>query len=135
MSPDEMRAAIETQIRAWQTGDADLLAAGFTPNGEIVVPGKRIQGHDTLKATVKRFASRHRDVQVTLRQMAFGLDCMALDYRWEDTKIETGERYIADDAVWVEFEGGLIRRWREYWDSETPKQQSAAAEGQPGAGR
>jgi len=44
MSPDEMRAAIETQIRAWQTGDAELLASGFMPDGEIVVPGKRIRG-------------------------------------------------------------------------------------------
>ena len=135
MSPDEMRAAIETQIRAWQTGDAELLAAGFTPDGEIVVPGKRIHGREALKATVRRFASRHRDVRVTLRQVAFGPDCLALDYRWEDTKIETGERYIADDAVWVEFEGGLIKRWREYWDSETPKLQPAAAGGQSGVGR
>jgi len=70
---------------------------------------------------VARFASRHRDVQVTLRRIAFGADTAALDYRWEDTKIETGQRYIADDAVWVQFSGGLISQWREYWDKETPK--------------
>lgn len=127
MSPDEMRAAIEVQIRAWQTGDPELLATGFAPDGEIVVPGKRIRGREALKATVARFASRHRDVQVTLRRIAFGRDSAALDYRWEDTKIETGERYIADDAVWVEFSGGLIRQWREYWDHETPKSQDMPA--------
>ena len=65
------------------------------------------------------------DVQVTLRHIAYGLDSAALDYRWEDTKIETGQRYAADDAVWVEFSGGLISRWREYWDTETPKNHAA----------
>jgi uncharacterized protein (TIGR02246 family) len=121
MTPTEMLLAIQTQIRAWETGDPDLLAAGFAPNGEIVVSGKRIRGHEALKATVSRFTSRHCDVKVTVRRVVCGEDCAAVEYRWEDTKIETGERYVADDAVWVDFSGGLIVRWREYWDNETPK--------------
>jgi uncharacterized protein (TIGR02246 family) len=121
MTPDEMRAAILAQIRAWETGDAQALAEGFTPEGEIVVSGKRIQGHAALRATVTRFASRHRDVRVTLRRIVCGDDCAAVEYRWVDTKNETGERYLADDAVWVDFAGGRITRWREYWDNETPK--------------
>jgi uncharacterized protein (TIGR02246 family) len=126
MSPDEIRAAIETQIQAWQTGDAELLAAGFAPEGEIVVSGKRIRGHAAIKATVVRFTSRHRDVEVTLVRIVCADDCAAVEYRWEDTKVETGERYIADDAVWVDFSGGLIQRWREYWDDETPKAENQA---------
>jgi uncharacterized protein (TIGR02246 family) len=121
MSPDEIRAAIETQIRAWISGDAELLAAGFAADGEIVVSGKRIRGHAALKDTVARFTSRHRDVCVTLLRIVCADDCAAVEYRWEDTKIETGERYVADDAVWVDFSAGLITRWREYWDDETPK--------------
>ena len=121
MTPEDMRAAVLSQIHAWETGDPDLLASGFTPDGAIVVSGKRIQGHAALRATVARFASRHRDVKVSLRRMVCGADCAAVEYRWEDTKIETGQRYIADDAVWVDFAGGLIARWREYWDNETPK--------------
>lgn len=121
MSPEDIRAAINTQIRAWETGDAELLASGFAPEGEIVVSGKRIRGHEALKATMTRFASRHRDVRVTLHRIVTGDDCAAVEYRWEDTKIETGERYGADDAVWVDFAGGVITRWREYWDNETPK--------------
>jgi uncharacterized protein (TIGR02246 family) len=103
-----------------------LLASGFAPQGEIVVSGKRIRGHEALKATVARFASRHRDVKVTLRRIVTGDDCAAVEYRWEDTKVETGERYRADDAVWVDFAGGLITRWREYWDNETPKTENKA---------
>jgi uncharacterized protein (TIGR02246 family) len=121
MSPADMLLAIQTQIRAWETGDPDLLASGFAPDGEIVVSGKRIRGHEALKATVARFASRHRDVKVTLHRVLPGDNCAAVEYRWEDTKIETGQRYIADDAIWVDFSGGLIVRWREYWDNETPK--------------
>jgi uncharacterized protein (TIGR02246 family) len=119
-----MRAAILAQISAWEQGDAEALAAGFAPRGEIVVSGKRIVGHAALVATVVRFSSRHRDVQVTVHRITFGEDCAAVEYRWEDTKVETGERYVADDAVWVDFEDGRITRWREYWDSETPKKEA-----------
>jgi uncharacterized protein (TIGR02246 family) len=118
-----MRAAVLDQIRAWEQGDAEGLAQGFTPDGGIVVAGKFIQGREALRATVARFASRHRDVKVILHRMIFGENCAAVEYRWEDTKNETGERYRADDAVWVDFRDGLIARWREYWDNETPKQE------------
>ena len=121
LSDDEMRAAILNQIRAWEQGDADGLANGFIPDGEIVVAGKLIKGRDALRATVTRFSGRHSHVQVILHRITFGENCAAVEYRWEDTKNETGERYIADDAVWVDFRDGLIARWREYWDNETPK--------------
>jgi uncharacterized protein (TIGR02246 family) len=123
MTHDEMRAAILSQIRAWETGDADLLAGGFTPDGSIVVSGKVIAGREALQATVRRFSSRHSNVKVVVHRVIFGDDCAAVEYRWEDTKNETGERYLADDAVWVDFRDGLISRWREYWDNETPKGQ------------
>ena len=116
MQPDEMRAAILNQIRAWEQGDAAGLANGFIPDGEIVIAGKVIRGRDALRATVTRFASRHSDIKVVVHRMIFGEDSVAVEYRWEDTKNETGARYIADDAVWVDFRDGLIARWREYWD-------------------
>jgi len=123
LSNDEMRTAILNQIRAWEQGDAEGLAKGFTPDGEIVVSGKLIKGRDALRATVVRFSGRHSDVKVSLHRIIFDENCAAVEYRWEDTKNETGERYIADDAVWVDFHDGLIARWREYWDHETPKRQ------------
>ncbi len=125
-TPSEMRAAILAQVSAWVKGDADALVAGFAPNGEIVVAGKRIVGHEALHATVVRFSGRHRDVEVTVRRMVFGDECTAVEYVWEDTKVETGVRYRAHDAVWVDFEDGRITRWREYWDSETPKLEASA---------
>ena len=121
MNDEEMRAAILNQIHAWEQGDAESLANGFTPDGEIVIAGKVIKGREALRATVTRFSSRHRDVNVTLHRVVFGENSAAVEYRWEDTKEETGERYVADDAVWVDFRDGLIARWREYWDNETPK--------------
>lgn len=124
MTQDEIRAAILNQIRAWEQGDAEGLANGFTPDGEIVVSGKVIKGREELKATATRFSSRHRDVNVTLHRILCGENCAAVEYRWEDTKNENGARYIADDAVWVDFRDGLIWRWREYWDNETAKTHS-----------
>ena len=125
MTDEEMRAAILAQIRAWEVGDAEGLANGFTADGEIVVSGKVIKGRAALRATVTRFSSRHADIQVILHRIVFGENCAAIEYRWEDTKLETGERYVADDAVWVDFAAadGRIARWREYWDNETPKRQ------------
>ena len=127
MTHDEMRAAILNQIGAWETGDAERLAAGFTPDGAIVVSGKLIAGHEALQATVRRFAGRHSDVKVIVRRIIFGEACAAVEYRWEDTKNETGERYVADDAVWVDFRDGLISGWREYWDNETPKREAGTS--------
>lgn len=121
MSPDSMRSAILDQLRAWQAGDAEALAQGFTPDGEIVIPGKVIHGRDALREAVRRFSKRHREVRVEVHRMAFGQDCASVEYRWEDTMIETGARYVADDSVWVDFRDGLIVRWREFWDDETPK--------------
>ncbi len=126
MTNEEMHAAILNQIRAWELGDADRLADGFTPDGAIVVSGKRIAGREALQATVRRFSSRHSDVKVTLHRVIFGENCAAVEYRWEDTKNETGERYVADDAVWVDFRDGRISRWREYWDNETPQREAGA---------
>ena len=127
MTHEEMRVAILNQIRAWEEGDADRLVNGFTPDGQIVVAGKVIAGHDALRATVTRFSSRHSDVVVSLGRIVYGDNCAAVEYRWEDTKNETGQRYVADDAVWVDFRDGLICRWREYWDNETPGAQQAEA--------
>ena len=126
MTNEEMRAAILNQIHAWEAGDADRLADGFTPDGGLVVSGKRIAGREALQATVRRFSGRHSDVKVVVHRIIFGENCAAVEYRWEDTKNETGERYLADDAVWVDFREGRISRWREYWDNETPKSQPAA---------
>jgi uncharacterized protein (TIGR02246 family) len=127
MTNEDMQAAILHQIRAWEQGDAEGLANGFTPDGEIVVSGKVIPGREALQATVRRFSGRHSDVKVTLGRIVYGEECAAVEYRWEDTKNETGQRYVADDAVWVDFRDGLICRWREYWDNETPRAQAQAS--------
>ena len=55
MSDDEMRAAVLDQIHAWEQGDAEGLANGYTLDGEIVVAGKLIKGREALRATVTRF--------------------------------------------------------------------------------
>jgi uncharacterized protein (TIGR02246 family) len=126
-----MRAVIVGMLASWEQADADALASSFTEDGELVAPGRVLKGRDALFAAATRFATRHSDVTVIIHRFVFGSESAAVEYRWEDIRNETGERNIADDVAWVDFRDGLIARWREYWDHETPRSRSGPPAANP----
>ena len=42
MEPANMRSLIKQAADAWIAGDGDAIAALFVPDGEFIVPGKRL---------------------------------------------------------------------------------------------
>ena len=120
MKPDEIRAMIEQAGQAWVAGDADAFAALFTPDGEFIVPGKRLQGQAAIREVLARFAERYSDVRVDIRRTIIDGDQAVVEWYWEDTKNATGVRNRAEDAIVVDFKDGRISRWREYIDTKSP---------------
>jgi uncharacterized protein (TIGR02246 family) len=120
MNPEAIRSIIQQAALAWSTGNADLFASLFTPDGEFVVPGKIHRGRDAIRQVTQSFADRYSDVKIEIRRIIIDGDQCVIEWYWEDTKTETGARNRAYDAIVVDFKDGLITRWREYIDTKSP---------------
>lgn len=121
MNPEDIRIAIAQARDAWIARDAEALAALFAPNGEIIVPGQRWQGQERIRQEVADFAQHYSDVKIEIRQIIVDGDRAVVEWYYEDTENATGRRNKADDVIVINFKEGRIGRWREYFDTETPK--------------
>ncbi|MBD2085105.1 nuclear transport factor 2 family protein [Coleofasciculus sp. FACHB-542] len=121
MNPEDIRIAIAQARDAWIARDGEALAALFTPNGEIIVPGQRWQGQERIRQEVAHFAQQYSDVRIEIQQVIVDGDRAVVEWYYEDTENATGRRNIADDVIVINFQEGRIGRWREYFDTETPK--------------
>ncbi|MEW5859097.1 MAG: nuclear transport factor 2 family protein [Cyanobacteriota bacterium] len=121
MNPEDIRIAIAQAKDAWIARDAEALAALFAPDGEIIVPGQRWQGQERIRQEVTHFAQQYSDVRIEIRQIIVDSDRAVVEWYYEDTENATGRRNKADDVIVINFKEGRISRWREYFDTETPK--------------
>ncbi len=121
MNPEDIRIAIAQARDAWIARDAEALAALFAPDGEIIVPGQRWQGQERIRQEVAHFAQQYSDVRIEIRQIIVDGDRAVVEWYYEDTENTTGRRNKADDVIVINFQAGRISRWREYFDTETPK--------------
>lgn len=117
---EAIRDLIRRAGRAWVTGDADAFASLFADDGEFVVPGRRWQGRQAIRDALARFAQSHTGVQVEIRDILVQGDRAAVEWRWQDTDLQTGAVHTADDVIVVDFREGRIVGWREYIDAKTP---------------
>ncbi|MBW4683751.1 MAG: nuclear transport factor 2 family protein [Komarekiella atlantica HA4396-MV6] len=120
MNSEDIRALINEAKEAWIAQDADALAQMFTPDGEIVVPGKKWQGQAEIREEITHFAQQYSDVKIDIQRIIVENNQAAVEWYYEDTHKATGHRNKADDVIFVDFKDGLISRWREYFDTETP---------------
>jgi uncharacterized protein (TIGR02246 family) len=121
MTPEQIRAAIRQAGEAWVSGDADRFATLFLPDGEFIVPGYRWQGQQAIHDVMTEFTATHSDVRVDIRRILVEGNSAVVEWVWEETETQTGNRTQAEDAIAVDFDQGQIRRWREYIDAESPK--------------
>ncbi|WP_225225564.1 nuclear transport factor 2 family protein [Komarekiella delphini-convector] len=120
MNQEDILTLINKAKEAWVAQDADALTQMFTPDGEIIVPGKKWQGQAKIREEITHFAQQYSDVKIDIKRIIVENNQAAVEWYYEDTHKATGRRNKADDVIFVDFKNGLINRWREYFDTETP---------------
>jgi uncharacterized protein (TIGR02246 family) len=124
MEPEEIRALIETAKAAWIAQDANAIAQLFTVDGEIILPGQKWQGKSKIKAEITNFSQQYGEVKIDIHRILIQNNQAAVEWSYADTETATGRRNQADDVIMIDFQDGLISRWREYFDTKTPASKS-----------
>ena len=116
--PEAALAMIERQARAWITGDFAPAAPDWHAAGELLAPGARVPLAE-MAGTIRAFHEEFADLAITVTSAfaAPGGTLIGLEWLWEVTRRSDGARSATPDAIVVEMERGLIRSWREYFDT------------------
>ena len=107
LNEDELRQLVERQARAWENADLDAITADFAEDGVLISPGGRWQGAAAIRAAAESFFTAARDVQVQV----------TAEWTWSETRLATGQRHSAEDAIIFTLRDGKIVYWREYFDT------------------
>ena len=107
---------IEQARQAWLIGDGEAFANLFTPDGEFIVPGQQWRGREAILEAFKRFSSNYSVRSIEIHNLLIQGDRAMLEWSWEQVDRQTGIVSRAKDAIAVDVQGHLIRRWREYID-------------------
>lgn len=116
MNTDEVRALVERQARAWERADLAAIVADFAPDGVLISPGGRWQGHEALRRAAESFFAASGDVAVQVTRVLCDGDQGTAEWSWSETSRADGRRHVAEDAVVFELRDGKIVYWREYFD-------------------
>jgi len=117
----EIYTIIQQARDSWVNRDANAFARLFTSNGEFLVPGNRWVGQDAIRQVAADFAASSSNVTIEIRRIIVEGNQAAVEWHWEDTNL-SGYHNQADDVIVIDFINGKISRWREYIDTQTPKQ-------------
>jgi uncharacterized protein (TIGR02246 family) len=117
---EEIRSLIEQARDAWMQGNADQFASLFTPTGELIVPGNRWVGVAAIHQALSEFAATVSHVSIEIHRIIVDGNQAVVEWHWQETSL-SGEITRADDAIVVDFQGNQIRRWREYIDTQSWK--------------
>jgi ketosteroid isomerase-like protein len=116
----EMLAMLGRQGQAWLTGNfSPAAAADWHEEGVLTAPGNRIPKPE-LARTIENFHRDYGDLVLTVTNAFCSPDGrrMALEWLWEISRREDGQRSRTEDAIIVDFDAdGLILSWREYFDT------------------
>ena len=106
------------QAEAWTSGDFSRAASDWHPDGVLTAPGNRVPLAD-LAETVRRFHADYGDLQVTITNAFTSRngERIAVEWLWAVTRRSDGARSVTEDAIIIDLDGGLIRSWREYFDT------------------
>ena len=117
MTIEQARALVERQARAWERGDVAAITADFAPDGVLISPGGRWQGHDALRIAAEAFFAVSTDVQITVTRVLLDGDQGAVEWTWSETRRADGRRHTVEDAIIFVLRDDRIIYWREYFDT------------------
>lgn len=123
MDLQTIRSLIHTAREAWVAGKADEFANLFTSQGEFIVPGQRWVGRSEIRQAIADFSASAEDVTIVIQRILIDGETAVVEWDWADTEKASQRRNRANDAIVVDFQDGLISRWREYIDTRTPSRE------------
>lgn len=115
----EIRALVERQARAWETGDLAALLADWDQRGVLEAPGVTVPYHELARA-FREFHAGFHELAVTIRTVFHSADRrrVAIEWDWSVSRRSDGARSTTPDAILADLdEAGRIRSWREYFDT------------------
>ena len=117
MNSEEARALVERQARAWERADSAAIVADFAPDGALISPRGRWQGHHALRRAAESVFAAVTDVQVVVTRVLLEGDEGAAEWTWSETTRADGSRHTVEDAIIVGLRADKLVFWREYFDT------------------
>lgn len=121
INAQQMETIINQAKRAWLSGDGSAFANLFSTDGEFIAPGKHYRGQDQILQAFQEFMSTTAVTAIEIRNVVAQSNQAVVEWYWEERMRDTGEVSKAEDAIAIDFQGGRIRRWREYIDADSPE--------------
>jgi uncharacterized protein (TIGR02246 family) len=120
MNIKQARMLIEHQARAWEQAEVETILAAFAPEGTLISPGGRWQGHAAIRTAIQSFYDQAGEVKIEISRVFITGHQGAIEWTWSETRLADGQRHQVDDAIIFEVNGaGQIVYWREYFDTAT----------------
>ena len=92
----------------------DVFLDLFSPSAEMILPNAYCVGKDAIRNALEGMYDTYDSISIHVTRVIYRDDVALLEWRWGDRNRLTGKSHHMDTALILEFEGGLIRRWREY---------------------
>ncbi|MCW6037943.1 nuclear transport factor 2 family protein [Spirulina subsalsa FACHB-351] len=118
MTPVEIRDCIRQAAAACIAQDGQAFAALFHPEGELVLPGSRIVGKGEIEQVTTKYLGTCENIRIQIQRVIIDGMQAVVEWLWLDEK-KSGQFSYAENAIVVDFQEGLIVRWREYTDTKT----------------
>lgn len=115
----EIRALVERQARAWETGALAALLADWDERGVLTAPGVTVP-YPELARVFREFHAGFHELAVTIRTVFHdaGRRRVAIEWDWSVTRRADGARSTTPDAILADLaDDGRILSWREYFDT------------------
>ncbi|MEB3067720.1 nuclear transport factor 2 family protein [[Mycobacterium] vasticus] len=119
----DVRATIDTYLRAWMTQDPDLIVTIFTDDAiyHERVLGEPIRGRAGIRDYWQtKVVDGQGDIDARLLNLYTATDGKTVIAEWEatfDDRVQGGRKRIREVAI-LEFDANRIASLREYWASE-----------------
>jgi len=109
MNQATLDAILAREMQAWQKQDFSIASGDWLPDGKLISPGGEVKVGE-MQAVIVDY--------VTIQRAFLSQDgnTATIIWDWDVTRVRDGKRGITHDAIVVDFDGGKIKTWHEYFD-------------------
>jgi limonene-1,2-epoxide hydrolase len=118
VSAFEGPSAVARMVAGWEALDADAVAACFAEDGIWHnMPYAPVSGRDRIRAAVERFLADMTSAEFRIRHHGEISPGVFVNERWDVFQTHAGRTLEFAVMGIFEIENGLIKVWRDYFDS------------------